>query len=160
MKDFVPLLQTAIWAIITVVLLFYFRPAIRVFREALRRRLEGGASLKVGPVELGELRSEVKSVRNELSELNRKVTKLFLTTMSPAMFHNLEKLYSGRFGPFTKTQGLRRELYHLRDIGYVDIASISALPNEGQNLSEFVTITETGRTFVELRRSSDGEKEG
>jgi cell division protein FtsB len=154
MKDFIPLLQSALWAMIVVALLFYFRSALRVLRETAIRRIEKGASVKVGPVELGELRSEVQSVREEVNDLNQKVTQLFLTTMSPAMFENLSKLHSGDFGPFKKTAGLKRELYHLRDIGYVAVESISALPDEGGNLSDFVQITETGRAFVELRRSA------
>ena len=155
MKEFVPLLQSALWALIVVALLIYFRTVLGVLRDGLRRRIDQGASLKLGPVEVGELRSEVQSVREELSDLNQKVTMLFLTTMSPAMFENLSKLHSGSFGHFKKTQGLKRELYHLRDIGYIAIESISALPEEGLNLSNFVTITDTGRSFVELRRASE-----
>jgi hypothetical protein len=160
MKEFVPLLQTALWVLLVVGLLIYFRSDLRVLRESLRWRIKEGASLKLGPVEVGELRSEVRSVREELSDLNQKVTRLFLTTMSPAMFENLSKLHTGHFGPFEKTQGLKRELYHLRDIGYLAVESISALPDEGPNLSDFVSITETGRSFVELRRSSGHKKEG
>ncbi|MBM5816720.1 MAG: hypothetical protein FJ083_09080 [Cyanobacteria bacterium K_Offshore_surface_m2_239] len=58
---------------------------------------------------------------------------------------------SGRFGRFQKTAGLERELYHLRDIGYIDVSSISDIPAEAANLFDSIGITEAGQRFVSLR---------
>ena len=92
-------------------------------------------------------------MRRELDELNAKVARLFLTTMSPSMYTNLKKLASGSFGTYEMNKGLDRELHHLRDIGYIDIHSIKAIPGSGTNLSEHVEVTATGKQFVDLRES-------
>ena len=73
--------------------------------------------------------------------------------MSDAMYFNLAKLSTGKFGVFDKNKGLERELYHLRTIGYINCESIQSIPKKGNNLSEFVTIASTGKQFVELRQN-------
>jgi hypothetical protein len=156
MNDYIPLFQTLLWVMFYATLVFYFRSSLHDLKEAIKKRLMNGGSVRIGPVELGELRNEVKTVRDGLSELNQTVSKLFLSTMSPKMYFNLKKLASGSFGPFVKSKGLERELYHLRDIGYIDIESITKLPEEGTNLSTFVTITDMGVRFVQLRESLIG----
>jgi hypothetical protein len=45
-------------------------------------------ALKFGPLELGELKREIASVRSDVDDLNDRVYKLFLLTMSPDMFNN------------------------------------------------------------------------
>jgi hypothetical protein len=73
------------------------------------------------------------------------------------VFNNLKKLATGHFGHFKDNGGLRRELRHLRDIGYITVKGhIGDLPDEGPDLSEFVTITPVGRQFLELRGSLEG----
>ena len=129
-----------------------------LLRKILSKRLESGSSVKVGPVEIGELKKEVNSVREQLGEIDKKVANLFLTTMAPNMYFNLKKINSGKFGKYTKTKGLKRELYHLRDIGYIDVESITNIPHEGDNLSAHVSITPTGSLFVELREKIETEK--
>ena len=39
----------------------------------------------------------------------------------------------------------------MRDIGYIEVNSISNLPSEGSNLLAYVRVIETGRCFVSLR---------
>lgn len=153
MKDFVPLFQTALWIIFILGLTFTFRPEIALLRKILIKRLEGGSSIEIGPVKIGELKDEIKAVRQELDETNERVSQLFLTTMAPQMYENLKKLESGHFGAYTMSNGLERELYHLRDMGYIDVSSIKSLPGNGENLSLHVKITSTGQQFVELRES-------
>lgn len=158
MKEFVPLFQTLSWIILFIALIFAFRVEIDLLRKALTKRLESGGSVKIGPVEIGELREEVASVRKGLSDISEKISGLFLATMSPAMYFNLRKLREGNFGPYQKSKALERELYHLRDIGYIDVTVISDIPETGQDLSKHVKITETGKLFVELRDMIEKEK--
>ena len=100
------------------------------------------------------LRAEMNAVKEQVSETSDKINRLFMLTMSPAMYKNLRKLASGRFGHYKMNKGLERELYHLRDIGYIEVESIKQIPRpSGEDLSAHVTITETGKEFVELRES-------
>lgn len=158
MTDFVPLLQTVLWIAAVFMLLFYFKKEIELVRNILSNRLESGSQIRIGPLEIGELREQVDTVANELNSLNKKVSSLFLTTMSPYMYSNLKKLSSGNFGKYALSKGLKRELYHLRDIGYIEIESITGIPKDGENLSDFVEVTPTGRLFVELRENNDNNK--
>jgi hypothetical protein len=153
MKDLIPLLQTLLWICFAFVLILVFRPEIKLIREILAERLKRGGAVEFGPLRLGELKAELNSVREDLERVNDRVAKLFLTTMAPLMYVNLSKLASGNFGPYEMSKGLERELYHLRDIGYVTIESIKAIPESGENLSDYVQVTETGILFVELRGS-------
>jgi hypothetical protein len=101
-----------------------------------------------------ELRAELSDVRQQLADLNSQVAQLFLLTMSEAMYFNLKKLTRETgFGPYKMQSSLRRELYHLRDIGYIQVAAISNIDREGTNLSDHVSVTEAGRQFVELREA-------
>lgn len=117
-----------------------------VFEAALRQ------------LEVGELRSQLHLVGARMDQISELVAKLFLTTMSKEMFKNLEKLAdSNGFGPYEMKKGFERELYHLRDIGYVRVQSIGAIPKKGKNLSEYVNVTDPGKDFVRLRRLALGK---
>lgn len=74
------------------------------------------------------------------------INGLFLSTMS-----NLCKIVHAPFGPYEMNAGLRRGLDYLRTLGYVEHEALSGIPRSGQNLSDFVRPTETGRQFVQLR---------
>lgn len=157
MEAYIPLYQTLLWILLIVALLIYFRPEVKLLREVMAKRLEQGGSLKIGPVELGELKQEITSVRKDIKDINDKVADLFLTTMSPKMYDNLEKLSTGKFGDYIKSKGLERELYHLRDIGYVHVESIKSIPIQDVDLSKYVTVTDTGKKFVALRKEIEKE---
>lgn len=159
MKDLVPLLQTLLWICLIIGLLIYLKPEFKLLRRILAQRLESGSSIKVGPVEIGELRDEVRNVREQLNDVNEKVSDLFLTTMSPDMYFNLKKLKSKNFGGYKISRGLERELYHLRDIGYIAVQSIKAIPPEGKNLSDYIQITPTGEQFLELREKVEAQRD-
>ncbi|WP_130177791.1 hypothetical protein [Cryobacterium sp. SO1] len=148
MEDYVPLLQTGVWVIIAGIVTFVFRKDLAAIRRAVVARLESGSSLRVGFFEIGE---ELAKVKDEVGALQNKVSELFLLTMSPAMYENLRKLGTGRFGAFVKSTALERELRHLRDIGYIRIDSIGQLPSEGSQLNDFVDVTQIGGAFIELR---------
>lgn len=155
MADYVPLFQTALWIVCLLVLGVIFRKPIAVLHKVMINRLEGGSAVKIGALlELGEeVKREVNDIRGQVDDISQKVAALFLATMSPTMYLNLRKLDSGHYGPFEANDGLRRELQHLRDLGYIEVHGLRQLPSSGQDLSQFVTITPTGRDFVKLRES-------
>lgn len=155
MEPYVPLIQTALWVAAVLGAAWIFRREVRSLQRALHMRLEAGAPVKLAWLELGEVRTEVKSMREQIDGMSEQVTALFLATMSPSMYMNLRKLESGRFGRFEASDGLRRELGNLRDLGYVEVpGGIRQLPDTGEELSDYVTITPTGRDFVRLREAS------
>jgi hypothetical protein len=145
-KDYLPLIQTILW----IVLIAF---GILMFRKPLLERIEQGASFKIGPVEFGALEKKVEDVQKEVSDLSERVAKVFLFAMPNTMYVNLKKLNSGKFGDYEMSLGLERELYHLRDMGYIEVESIKGIPSSGRNLSDHVKITETGQRFVEIRDS-------
>lgn len=152
----VPFAQSLLWCTLVVGAAVAFRRDLRELRTALVERLKRGAAIKVGPVELGELRKDLDIVSKKADDATRLVGELFLATMSGDMYRNLEKLTSpSGFGRYTITEGLTRELYHLRDIGYIEVGSIRGIPRDGPNLSEHVKVTATGQQFVALRRRID-----
>jgi hypothetical protein len=53
------------------------------------------------------------------------------------MHMNPRKRESGRFGSFGASDGLRRELMHLRDLGYIEIDGIRQLPATGEELTNY-----------------------
>lgn len=105
----------------------------------------------------GGLRTQLRDVRQRLDETNARIDRLFMVTMSPTMFENLKKLASGRFGPYEMGTGLRRELYYLRDIGYIKVESIRNIPTRGENLSDHVEVRPAGKEFVQLREAMEAE---
>lgn len=151
MEDYVPLLQTGLWILFLVATILLLRPELATLRKALINRVEAGGFVKIGPVELGELRGEINAVRADVGELSERVSKLFLLAMSPPMYENLRKLSSGTFGNFEMSPALERELRHLRDLGYLEVDSVTRIPPAGLELLEHVSVTAAGARFVELR---------
>lgn len=96
---------------------------------------------------LARVEDKVDKVKEEVD-----ITKQFLMSMSKPMYDNLRKIASGDFGLYEmpRASGLQRELYHLRDIGYIDAPSIRGIPGNGNNLSDYVKITPIGQKFVNL----------
>jgi hypothetical protein len=107
----------------------------------------------LGSLSVGKdgVRAELKAVKEQIAEADRRIDELFLQTMSPAMFLNLKKLTSRCFGPYEMGPGLERELRHLRDIGYVDVRAIGSIPKTGTELAEFAKVTPAGQRFVAMR---------
>jgi hypothetical protein len=154
MNEWIPLAQTALWVVALLAVVAILREDIRVLRLAIRQRLADGAPLKLGAwLELGEVRQEVRGIRQQVDDIYEKVAVLFLSTMSPTMYLNLRKLEQGQFGPFEANDGLKRELSYLRDLGYVEVQGIRQLPSHGSRLDDYVQVTPTGRDFVRLRES-------
>ncbi|MGV9818745.1 hypothetical protein [Nocardia xishanensis] len=98
-----------------------------------------------------ETDEKIGQIESEVSDLNDRVARAFLSSMSEPMWHNLAKLGSGSFGHYVMGKALDRELRYLRDVGYIDVRSIAQIPAEGDDLSDWVDVTRTGRDFIALR---------
>jgi len=144
-------LLIAMFAAVTVIASLIFLTAARLFGVVgLDVSREGGIRAVI--------QSEIQPIKRGIDEANEKIDELFLTSMSPEMFYNLKKLKSGKFGHFTKGEGLDRELRYLRSIGYIKVDSFDAIPEEGEDLSKWVEITDQGKQFVELRKKLEEER--
>lgn len=105
-----------------------------------------------------KVQKQVVENSNKIDETKESVDKLFLATMSGPMYNNLKKLDNPPFGNYKMDNGLKRELYYLRDVGYISITSqsegsITKIPFEGNNLSIYVTVTDIGKDFIRLRKN-------
>jgi len=98
-------------------------------------------------------------LESTVSELSDEVSELFLLTMAPSMFENLAKLTKRGFD-YMLSDGLRRELLHLRDIGYIEDFALERIPDAGPDLTAHITITQAGKRFVELREAADSRHKG
>jgi hypothetical protein len=105
----------------------YFRSSIRATVEAITQRIKAGSSVVTGPIKLSELRKDPDVVQKRVDDVFSIAARLFLTTMSKEVYRNLERLCDG-FGKFKRAEGLMREQSHLRDNGYVRVASNTAMP--------------------------------
>ena len=151
LPNLIPLLQSLLWVALIASLFYYFRQDIQILRDELQRRIKSGEQLELGPVKLQRIEDKVAIVEKDIN-----IAKQFLFSMSKPMYDNLIKIASGNFGPYKmeKGSGLQRELYHLRDIGYIQVHSIRNIPAIGDNLSNYVKITPIGEKFISLRESS------
>jgi hypothetical protein len=111
------------------------------------------------------LAAVIPFVLKRIEQANARIDDLFYYTMSEPMYQNLKKLAEGRFQTYEKPagSGLERELYHLRDIGFVEITgksghAIRSIPERGDNLQDHVRVTEVGRSFVRRRSQLDATK--
>jgi hypothetical protein len=147
----ISLFQSLVRIVFIVWLNYYFREDIKLLRVELQRRIKSGEQIESGPLRLRKVEEKVTNVEHDV-----KITKQFLLSMSKSMYDNLVKIASGNFGRYKMEMGsgLQRELYHLRDISYIDIFSIRNIPNEGINLSDYVKIKPIGEKFMELRENS------
>jgi hypothetical protein len=144
MQDYVPLMQTVIWALLILTVILLFGPEIK-------ERIKKGSAVKLGSFELGELKTAVDNVQSDVEGLSEKVSQLFLHTMSDGAYRNLRKIVSKHFGPYTMGSALDRELRFLRESGFIKVQAISSIPKEGPDLSEYVSATKNGEDFVALR---------
>lgn len=145
MKAYIPLIQTVLWIALIATIIF-------VFKKPLYQRIEEGGGFELGPFKL--LEKKVDRVEQGVGELREKIGQVFLLSMAAPMYLNLKKLASGNFGQYGMSGGLKRELYHLRDMGYIDVNAIGAIPDQGDNLSDHVVVTDIGHMYVQLRDSA------
>jgi hypothetical protein len=148
MKPYVPLIQTALW--IGLALFGFF-----LFRREIIGRIRAGGGFKLGPVAFEAIQTQVEHVQQQINDVSDRVSELFLRSMDEYTYANLRKLGSGHFGAYQMNGGLERELRHLREVGYITVLSpsISSIPAEGDNLSNFIQISPTGLQYIEFRSS-------
>jgi len=115
--------------------------------------MRAGGSIKIGPVEFGQLEARVDNVQSDVQGLNEKVSQLFLHTMSDGAYKNLKKIASKHFGTYTMGVALDRELRYLRESGLIEVEVISSIPKDGPDLSRFVSVSKNGEEFVALREA-------
>ena len=111
------------------------------------------------------LKAEVERLQEKTADLEREVANLTLSSMGDEAYFNLRKLASGDFGGYTLEEniGLYTELYHLRNLGFIvlkkvrppNIRSIRDIPKEGDQLSDYFDVSETGNRYLALRRRSE-----
>jgi hypothetical protein len=103
-------------------------------------------------------RAEMEGLQRKTAEIDRAITDLILLSMGHYTYRNLQKLATGAFGKYKMEphMGLETELYHLRNLGYVALnteksRSIHQIPPSGDELSDYVYVTEAGNKYLELR---------
>jgi hypothetical protein len=107
------------------------------------------------------LQDRQETTESRIKEAENKVDRIFAYTMPDSTFLTLKRLSAGKFGAFKITKTLRRELRHLRNLGYITVSgSISRLPKQGDNLSEFITTMDVARQFVQFREKFEEEERG
>lgn len=128
--------------------------------------LEGLKSISFGKE---GFKAEIERLEKRTATLEREIAHLTLSSMGDDAYFNLRKLARGDFGPYRLEEqiGLYTELYHLRNLGFValkkerpsSVKSIRDIPPDGDQLSEFIEVTETGKQYMALRRRSDALRE-
>jgi hypothetical protein len=103
----------------------------------------------------GKLESKINTIAKKLATTKSRTDKLFLLSMSKSMYDNLKKFASSSFGSYEMSDILEREIYHLKDIGYIEVGRVRDIPYEGNNLSDYIKITDSGKQFIELRKSAE-----
>jgi hypothetical protein len=103
-------------------------------------------------------KAELEVLQKKTSENEQAIADLILLSMGDDAYLNLRKLATGAFGPYKKElhMGLETELYHLRNLGYVTLnkeraRSIFEIPESGDELSDYIEVTEAGKKYIGLR---------
>ena len=108
----------------------------------------------------GKLDSKINSIGKKLSTTKARTDKLVLLSMSKSMFETLKKLAGANFGSYEMNDNLEKEIFHLKDIGYVEVGRIRDIPYKDNNLSDYVKVTDLGKQYIELRKSTEEDNKG
>lgn len=127
----------------------------------------------LGILILGILFPNVKSIRlpggieakmHDLAyqvDLNtRRIQDLLLLAMSSEVYSHLKNLEQGQASSYVIHSHVRRELEHLRHSDYIgmnDVAKgVRDIPtDEPVNLTEFIHLTDRGKTYLKLRKMAE-----
>jgi hypothetical protein len=103
-------------------------------------------------------KAELEVLQKKTFENDQAIADLILLSMGPDAYFNLKQIATGNYGPYEKKPhiGLETELYHLRNLGYVVLnrekaQSIHEIPESGDQLSDYIQVTEAGKKYIELR---------
>ena len=129
----------------------------------LTGKVEGLKSIAFGKE--GFKAEALERLERRTDNLEREIAQLALSSMGDDAYLNLRKLAGASFGPYRLEphMGLHTELYHLRNLGFVALRedkvaavnSIHQIPEQGDELSDYIEVTDIGRRYIELRRRSD-----
>jgi hypothetical protein len=75
LKDYVPVFQTILWIGLLVVITFVFRKYINLILTTIIERLKQGSSFKAGPIEVGEILSQLEYVPQKESKCEPSVNE-------------------------------------------------------------------------------------
>jgi len=110
---------------------------------------------------------ELRDLQKRISENERAIIDLIVHAMGDEAYGHLRTFANGPYGPYHKEHymGLETELYHLRNLGYVVLNkkkanSIFEIPESGDQLSDYIEITEEGKKYIELREKYEADKMG
>jgi hypothetical protein len=120
---------------------------------ALLSKLEGAVELGPAGVKL-----QLARVQQQLDDVSGQVAELVVSMMYEPDWDNLQKIESDHFGKFTKSKDFDIDLHHLRSLGLIEVESIDDIPEQGPELSRFVTLTAAGRDYIKLRKRIEQSK--
>jgi starch synthase len=113
----------------------------RLYDEAVRRRTRGFFCRS----------HSVQDMTTQIEELRQRFERLF--TLPATVYGNLSKFATGRFGPFEMSQVFLGELQMLQSDGFITSVASQEIPVRGDNLSQYLWITQEGLDFIALRRA-------
>ncbi|HEX3147426.1 MAG TPA: hypothetical protein VHR66_05040 [Gemmataceae bacterium] len=99
-------------------------------------------------------RADLESLHERIDETIKRTSDLVRLVLPREEFQTLRKLSVRRFGPYAMGNGLERELRHLRQLGYVGVPSIGAIPRHGGELAEAVRVTPRGCALCGTARTT------
>jgi hypothetical protein len=117
---------------------------------------------KIGPAGID---AKLSRIETKVDKANERIAELFALSMSRDTFGQLKKLNDGwmdhyYLDPELKV-GLADELNHLKSLGYIqfdkdeNVKGVENLPTGNQsNLSRYISVTHTGKRFIELREQT------
>ncbi len=116
------------------------------------------------------LKLDLVQIQKQLSNQSQRIDELYLSAMGEKNLEHLRKL--GRqegYGSFYVGSALPRELEYLEDLGFIrfkgDIKGLDDFLDRfgnqnGENLSDYVELTETGKLFLDLREEARRSRDG
>jgi len=158
-KDFIPLFQTIVWALIVLFTIFLFWEQIQLFKKELTRRLAEGGLIRIGPIELGELVKEQKRQATEIEWVQTLATLL----VSEYELKHLEYFNSDSDFIASVKQGssFEWELRHLLTLNFLERKQgkgMRTLFRAGKcNLKDHLRITDRGKKYIAILEESKGE---
>jgi starch synthase len=92
-----------------------------------------------------------RDIAGQINDLGERFERLFKLPVTA--YTNLIKFATGRFGGFEITPVFRSELQLLQDCRFITATPLHEIPQQGDNLSYYLWITQDGLDFIALRRA-------
>ncbi len=108
---------------------------------------------------------QFQALKNKVETESTRLDELYRLSMGKNVFEYLGKLsQSGGFGPFYVSPAFPREIAFLEELGYIDFKQglrgtedlVALFPDKkvGNNLSEYIELTDAGELFYALRKQA------